>query len=92
MISLNPISRLTTYFKRHGLTATFRRAGVATKRALFSNRMVLFYCDLPTLRAPAELPSRLKVERHTTQTDIAPEDLQQITSFWNPDLALPQPQ
>jgi hypothetical protein len=82
------ISRLAAYYKRHGFAATLRRFRLQAKRTLFSNRMVLFYCDLATLSpAATEMPGRLKVERHRTQTDIAPQDLQQITSFWNPDLA-----
>jgi ribosomal protein S18 acetylase RimI-like enzyme len=82
------ISRLTAYYKRHGVGATFRRINLAARRTLFSNRMVLFYCDLSTLSSPApEMPSRLKVERHQSQSDLSPQDLQEITSFWNPDLA-----
>jgi ribosomal protein S18 acetylase RimI-like enzyme len=82
------ISRLTAYYKRHGFGATLRRLSLAAKRTLFSSRMVLFYCDLSTLSAPmSEMPSRLKVERHRSQSDISPQDLQEITSFWNPDLA-----
>jgi ribosomal protein S18 acetylase RimI-like enzyme len=87
MIS-NSISRFTVYFKRNGLRATVRRLALAARRALFSSRMVLFYCDLPTLSPPtADLPSSLKVERHTDQTDLSPQDLQEITSFWNPEQA-----
>src|SRR5271163_1652755 len=82
------ISRLTDYFKRNGLPATVRRVGLAVRRALFSSRMVLFYCDLSTLSSPApDLPSSLKVERHKNQTDLSPQELQEITSFWNPDQA-----
>ena len=82
------ISRFTAYFKRNGLRATVRRIGLAARRALFSSRMVLFYCDLSALSSPpADLPSSLKVERHKNQTDLSPQDLQQITSFWNPQLA-----
>ena len=82
------ISRLAAYYRRHGFAATLRRFTLQAKRTLFANRMVLFYCDLATLRpAATEMPSRLKIERHRTQIDIAPQDLQQITSFWNPDLA-----
>jgi hypothetical protein len=82
------ISRLTVYFKRNGLRATVRRVGLAAKRVLFSSRMVLFYCDLSALISPtADLPSSLKVEPHKNQTDLSPRDLQEITSFWNPDLA-----
>jgi ribosomal protein S18 acetylase RimI-like enzyme len=88
MNSSNPISRTAVYFKRHGLRATLRRFALAAKRALFSSRMVLFYCDLraPLSRA-AELPNSLKVERYRNQADLTPEELQEITSFWNPDLA-----
>jgi GNAT superfamily N-acetyltransferase len=82
------VSRVTDYFKRNGLRATVRRLGLAGRRALFSSRMVLFYCDLSTLSSStADLPSSVKVERHTNQTELSPHDLQQITSFWNPKLA-----
>jgi hypothetical protein len=82
------ISRVTVYCKRNGLRATVRRAGLAAQRALFSSRMVLFYCDLSTLSSPAaDMPSFLKVERHTSQTDLSPQGLQEITSFWNPEQA-----
>jgi hypothetical protein len=83
-----PISRLTAYYAGHGFGATVRRAGLAAKRALFSSRMALFYCDLSALGSPAkDLPSSLRVERHKSQTDLSPQDLQEITSFWNPKLA-----
>ncbi len=79
------ISRFTAYFKRNGLRATVRRIGLAARRALFSSRMVLFYCDFSAhSSSTADLPSFLKVERHKNQTDLSPRDLQQITSFWNP--------
>jgi ribosomal protein S18 acetylase RimI-like enzyme len=82
------ISRLAAYYKRLGFAATGRRFTLQARRTLLANRMVLFYCDLARLSPPAtEMPSRLKVERHRTQADISPQDLQQITSFWNPDLA-----
>jgi ribosomal protein S18 acetylase RimI-like enzyme len=82
------ISRFTAYFKRNGLRATVRRIGLAARRVLFSSRMVLFYCDFSAHSwSAADLPSFLKVERHKNQTDLSPQDLQQITSFWNPQLA-----
>jgi ribosomal protein S18 acetylase RimI-like enzyme len=82
------VSRGTDYFKRNGLLATLHRAGLAARRALFSSRMVLFYCDLSTLKpTTADLQSLPKVERHTNQIDISPHDLQEITSFWSPKLA-----
>ncbi|MGB7601987.1 MAG: hypothetical protein WBM24_16890 [Candidatus Sulfotelmatobacter sp.] len=87
MIGSNPVSRLTAYYKRHGFGATLRRFSVAASRTLFAGRSVLFYCDLSALGPAAQMPSGLKVERHRTQADLNPQDLQEITSFWNPDLA-----
>jgi len=82
------ISRVTEYFKRNGLRATGRRLGLAIKRTLFSNRMVLFYRDVPVegLRV-TELPDSLKVERHRNQTSLSLVDLGEIASVWNPKLA-----
>jgi ribosomal protein S18 acetylase RimI-like enzyme len=82
------ISRFAAYFTRHGLWATIRRAGLTVRRALFSSRMVLFCCDLAgqTL-PPADLPSFLKVERKRSAAELSPEDLEEMTSFWNPTLA-----
>jgi len=80
------ISRCTVYFKRNGLRATAGRLGLAAKRSLFSSRSVLFYCDLSTLKpASTDLPNSLKVERHTNQVDLSPQDLQEIINVWNPD-------
>jgi len=82
------ISRLAAYYTRHGFAATVRRAGLAAKRALFSSRMILFYGDLSTLSSqPVELPSFLTVERHRNQAGLSPQDLREITCFWNPKLA-----
>ncbi len=84
----NSILRLSSYYKRNGFAATARRGSLAVKRALFSNRMVLFYCDLCNdAFAPADLPNFLKVERKRTAAELSPEDLQAMTSFWNPKLA-----
>jgi len=82
------VSRFADYFKRHGLRATARRLGVAAKRSLFENRSVLFYCDLSTLNSRMrDLPASLKVERHRSEADLSSEDFEQITSFWNRELA-----
>jgi ribosomal protein S18 acetylase RimI-like enzyme len=82
------ISRFVDYRRRNGLRATIRRIGLAAKRALFSSRSVLFYCDLSTLASSTtDLPGSLKVERKTSETEISLQDLQQITSLWNPKLA-----
>jgi hypothetical protein len=87
MISTS-ISRLTAYYTRHGFEATIQRAGQALKRALFSNRMVVFYCDLAKrTTAPVRIPSSLKVERLRGYAELSPQDLQEMTSFWNPKQA-----
>ncbi|HZQ18245.1 MAG TPA: GNAT family N-acetyltransferase [Terriglobales bacterium] len=82
------ISRLTVYLRRNGARATVRRAQLALERVCFSNRMVLFYCDISTLRSAIdEVPDHIRIERHTSPTNINPRDLEVITSFWNPKLA-----
>jgi len=82
------MSRLTAYYARHGFRATFRRAGLAARRALFSSRMVVFYCDLGRLTAaPPNVPSSLKVERLRNYASLSQQDLQEMTSFWNPKQA-----
>jgi ribosomal protein S18 acetylase RimI-like enzyme len=82
------ISRLSDFYSRNGFRATIRRAGRAARRALFSNRMVLFYCELSgqtSLRT--DPPSSLKVEKKVSEAELSPHDLQEMTSFWNPKLA-----
>jgi len=60
---------------------------VAAKRALFSSRSVLFYCDLATQTAPPkDLPSFLAVEPKKSSAELSPEDMQGMTSVWNPTL------
>jgi len=82
------ISRFSEYYRRHGLSATIRRVGLAARRALFSGRSVVFYCDLARLTSPpADLPSFLKVERKRSSPELNPEDLEEMTRFWNPKLA-----
>jgi ribosomal protein S18 acetylase RimI-like enzyme len=82
------ISRFTGYYKRHGFEATIRRASLAAKRKLFSNRMVVFYCDLVNQTGgPVNIPSSLRVERLRSSAELSAHDLQEITSFWNPKLA-----
>jgi ribosomal protein S18 acetylase RimI-like enzyme len=84
----NSISRLTSYYSRHGFGATIRRGGLAAKRGLFSSRMVIFYCDLIKLATPpVNLPSSLKVERLRSYAELSAQDLQEMTSFWNPKQA-----
>jgi len=82
------LSRIKAYHTRNGLWATVRRAALAVRRALFLNRMVLFYGDLShtDVMAP-ELPAFLKLERKRSAVELSPEDLDKMTSFWNPRLA-----
>jgi hypothetical protein len=82
------ISRVTEYYSRHGLGETIRRAGVAARRAFFNNRMIVFYCDLPLLTpGPVKIPSSVRVDRLTKETELRQQDLEDITSFWNPKRA-----
>jgi GNAT superfamily N-acetyltransferase len=82
------ISRLTSYYKRNGFSATWRRAALAMSRTLFSNRMVLFYCDLSRRSSvPTGLPSSLNVERKRNETEISPVDRAEMINFWNSELA-----
>jgi ribosomal protein S18 acetylase RimI-like enzyme len=82
------ISRLAAYYACHGFRATIHRAALAIERALFSNRMVIFYCDLAKqTTAPANIPGSLKMERLRNYAELSPQDLQEMTSFWNPKQA-----
>lgn len=84
----NSLLRITDYYQRHGLVATVRRAVLAARRTLFRGRTVLFYCDLVNLRSRSpELPGLMKVEHIVSHAEVSPEDLQQMTSFWNPKQA-----
>ena len=76
------------YWKRHGFRATASRAAQAVNRAIFSNRMVLFYVDLDReIPGPADLPFSIGVEKKEKETEICPADLQEFINFWNPKIA-----
>jgi hypothetical protein len=62
---------------------------MALRRALFANRMVVFYCDLSkqTLSA-VPFPSSLKVDRLGRDEELSQQDLEAIVAHWNPQLAL----
>lgn len=82
------IGRVREYFKRHGFAETLRRAGLATRRGLFANRMVVYYCDLAKLPAmPVNVPESVRIERVRREGELSAGDREAITSFWNPDLA-----
>jgi hypothetical protein len=84
----NSISRLTDYYSRHGVGATIRRAGLAAKRSLFASRMAVFYCDLADqISRGIAVPGSLKINRVKSEGELSAQDLQEITSFWNPKQA-----
>ena len=84
----NAISRVAEYYRRHGLMAMVSRAGLQAKRALFKSRMAVFYYDLNQQTMPkASIPDALKVQRVRGLNELGAENLQAITSFWNPKLA-----
>jgi GNAT superfamily N-acetyltransferase len=88
MVAPAAVSRLTAYCTRHGLRSTIRRAALAVKRALFSNRMVLFYCDLSTQTfPPSRLHGNLTVERVGSNSELSSQDSCRIVEIWNPALA-----
>jgi GNAT superfamily N-acetyltransferase len=84
------IGQFRDYYSRHGLLAAIRRAALQVKRALFSSRMVVFYCDLhsPSLPAPRCVPSSMKIERVRSYADLTAEDVLRMTGFWNPKEAI----
>ena len=72
----------------HGLGATIRRARLALKRALFANRMVVFYCDLSAQTSPAvTIPASFRVERLLNAAELSQQDWEAVISLWNPKLA-----
>lgn len=81
-------SRLTEYYRRHGLRATISRARIAAQRSFFQGRMIVFYCDLCDrgLR-PVSIPKTFAVKRVDALEELRPEHFREITSFWNPKLA-----
>lgn len=81
------IMRLTEYYRRHGFRAAIRRAALALKRALFASRMVVFYCDLDKSLPTTAIPKPFKIERVTSEAALSQQDLDAITSIWNPKLA-----
>jgi ribosomal protein S18 acetylase RimI-like enzyme len=88
MVISASISRLTAYYKRHGVGATIRRAGLAARRTLLSGRTVLFYSELSAQHSPMlDLPDFLKVDRCRNQSELRARHLQEIINFWNPKLA-----
>lgn len=88
MAIFESISRIAVYYSRHSFRETTHRVVLATKRALFASRMVVFYCDLAKQNpCAAAIPSSLKVHRLKGEAEFDPNDLERITNFWNPKQA-----
>lgn len=82
------ISRFTDFYRKHGLVNTVGRAGLALKRGLFSNRMIVFYCDLAEQpKSSGVISGSLKIDELRGESELSPEDLRVMTSFWNPKQA-----
>jgi GNAT superfamily N-acetyltransferase len=82
--------RLGHYVKRHGVRDTFARAKVEFQRLYSTGRMVIYCYDFPTNSSPGslgDLPPGLAVERKNSREEIAPDDLERILNFWNPQIA-----
>ncbi|MDE3111129.1 MAG: GNAT family N-acetyltransferase [Acidobacteriota bacterium] len=82
------LSRVTEFWKRHGLVATVRRAAVDAKRAIFARRMAIYSFDFgkQTLR-DLKIPSSFTVHRVRNETELSPRDLETLIGHWNPKLA-----
>ena len=84
------ISRLTSYYKRHGLKSTLQRGKVFATRLLSSNRLVVFSYDLSKSEAIASArawPGSLSVVRMSSQEQIDKQDWLRIINFWDPKLS-----
>jgi GNAT superfamily N-acetyltransferase len=83
----NPVTRARSYWQRHGVAATLRRAWLGLGRAVGGNRLVLFSCDLAMLPVRKnDLAHGLEFERKIRETDLDSRDREQIVNFWNPDV------
>ena len=82
------LSRLAVYYQRNGIRATVHRASQSIRRSLFSNRMVLFYCDLAHGNSfSVNLPDHLNVEQRRTEVELGTQDFSQIVNLWNPTIS-----
>lgn len=82
------MSRIGVYYRRNGWWATACRAALGVKRTLFSNHMVIHYCDLSEQRSrPSELPSSVKIERKRAKAELSTQELEQIVDCWNSRIA-----
>jgi GNAT superfamily N-acetyltransferase len=78
------ISRAWSYYRLHGVSALTGRVGEALRRAAYAGEHVLFSCALP-VGAPVQKRSFPgSFESKASAGEIAPADLERITSHWNP--------
>ena len=83
----NPVTHALSYWRRHGVAATLRRAWLGLGRAVGGNRLVLFSCDLAMLPVRKnDLTDGLEFERKIREADLDSRDREQIVNFWNPDV------
>lgn len=75
------LRRLISFHRRHGLSATVARCGVAFQRARFFGRMVLFSCPLPLERV--NRTAQICVERVGGNT-ISKKDYDCLMDVSNP--------
>jgi ribosomal protein S18 acetylase RimI-like enzyme len=83
----NPVTRAVSYWQRHGVAATFRRAWLSLSRMVGGQGLVLFSCNLAMLPTRENgLTNGLEFERKTHEADLDSHDREQIVNFWNPDV------
>ena len=86
------VSRLSTYYRRHGFRASAERAWLFVRQSFSSGKMVVFYWDLTghsKSSANDSLPDHLTVERKSSREEIDSSDWSQIINFWNPEICEP---
>jgi ribosomal protein S18 acetylase RimI-like enzyme len=84
------ISRLVSYYERHGFGATLQRGRVFVQRFFLSRRFVVYYFDLSKNNAASLVqnwPEHLTVTRVARQDEIDAKDWEKIVNFWNPELS-----
>lgn len=83
----SPIDRVIRFYVQHGLWATLRRVAVSARRALFANRMVLFYCDLPVPPFSWHHGSiSPAVDEKCKWADLTADELRELTADWSPQI------
>lgn len=84
------ISRLASYYRRHGCEATLWRAVLSVRRTFSSDRFVVYCYDFSgtsSVGPPLDWPACLTVDRVTRLEEINEQDCQKIVGFWNPRLS-----